>query len=103
MLWTKMGSVAAILGACVLAGCAMSGNRQTATAPSTQAVMCSKCQVTWVKVPAQYGKVTAFTTHKSMVCPDCKSAAQNFFATGKMSHTCKTCGETMELCEGREM
>jgi len=27
----------------------------------------------------------------------------NFFATGKFQKTCKTCGDSMEICEVSEM
>lgn len=73
---------------------------QAADSGVAPAVACNKCQVTWVKIPrVEKGRAVAYTTHKSMVCPDCKSAAENFFATGKLAHTCKTCGpEAMEIC-----
>ena len=91
-----------LVGGLVLAGCASSGNgAQAASAgASTQAVTCSKCKVTWVKVPdTAKGRIVGYTNRKEMTCPDCKDAVANFFATGKFQHTCKTCGDSMELCE----
>ena len=35
-----------------------------------------------------------------MKCPDCKDEVANFFTTGKFVYTCKTCGDSMQLCEG---
>ncbi len=86
--------------ALVAAGC-QSNKPATADATPGEAVMCAKCQTTWVKLPrTEKGRVVAYTTRKGMVCPDCKSAAENFFATGKMENTCATCGpDAMEVCK----
>jgi hypothetical protein len=87
----------------VFMGCQSSGTSGSASAsrPASQAITCSKCQVTWVKVPqTEKGRVMAYTTRKSMECPDCRAAVQNFFATGKLEHTCQTCGpDAMEVCK----
>ena len=86
-----MGS-AAILW---IAGC------QTDSAASTnaaeKAVTCDKCKIVWVQRPNHTG-ITTYTSKKSMNCPDCKSAAENFFSTGKMVHTCSHCGGELEHC-----
>jgi hypothetical protein len=85
-----------------VAGCAADNKpAQSSLVPSTQGVTCSKCQVTWVKVPTDNGKgrIVGYTSQKSMECPDCKDAVTNFFTTGKLQHTCKTCGDSMEICE----
>jgi hypothetical protein len=35
-----------------------------------------------------------------MTCPECRTAAENFFATGKLEHACKTCGpDALKVCE----
>ena len=67
---------------------------------SSDAVACDKCKVTYVKSPDtnQKGRVIGYSDRKQMVCPDCKSAAQNMFTTGKMEHTCKSCGGNMSGC-----
>jgi ABC-type Fe3+-hydroxamate transport system substrate-binding protein len=87
----------------LLMGCqSQSDGQKTAAAQSVNspALTCAKCQVTYVKVPTvQKNRVVAYTTRKSMECPDCRSAAENFFATGKLQHTCKTCGDNLEICE----
>ena len=69
--------------------------------PSAQGVTCSKCEVTWVKVPTRDGKgrVAGYTWAKKDVCPDCMDAVTSFFNTGKFEATCKTCGDSMKLCE----
>ena len=101
--FSKWVFVSLMLGMGVfVTGCA-SDNKppQSTLVPSTQGVTCSKCQVTWVKYPVQGDKarIVRYDTRKSMECPDCKDAVTNFFATGKLQHTCKTCGDSMEICE----
>jgi hypothetical protein len=104
----QFGILAGLLGSGLLvAGCQASGGRSseaTAAPPSTQAVTCDKCKVTYVQVPAVATKgapgLVGYRSVRHHECPDCKSAAANFFATGKFQHTCKTCGDTMELCQG---
>ena len=96
-------AISTIVVAALLAGCQSSNKSQpvAASVASTQAVKCSKCDVTWVQVPeTQKGRVIGYSTRKEMTCPDCKDAVQNFFATGKLQHTCTTCGDSMELCQG---
>jgi len=101
--FSKLSLAALTVGAGLLvAGCAADNKPpQSSLAPSTQGVTCTKCQVTWVKVPTDNGKgrIVGYTSRKEMVCPDCKDAVTNFFTTGKFQHTCKTCGDSMEICE----
>jgi hypothetical protein len=101
--FSKLSLAALTVGAGLLvAGCAADNKPpQSTLAPSTQGVTCTKCQVTWVKVPTDNGKgrIVGYTSRKEMVCPDCKDAVTNFFTTGKFQHTCKTCGDSMEICE----
>ena len=90
-------------GALALTGCANGGNPPSASAQtSANAVKCSKCEVTYVKVPVKNEKnrVIGYTSKQQMECADCKSAAENFFATGKLEHTCTHCQGSMEVCEG---
>ena len=85
-------------------GCA-STPAQSELVPSPQGVACSKCQITYVQWPRYDGKpghVTGYTTRKEDACPDCKDAAASFFATGKLQHTCKTCGDTLSVCESHQ-
>ena len=74
-----------------------------ATTQSAQAVTCDKCKVTWVKEPITTGggkeRVVAYQSRKTMTCPDCRSAVDNFFRTGQLRHTCKTCGSALEVCD----
>lgn len=69
---------------------------------SSKAVKCSKCEVTYVNVPTVSDKNRAigYQTKGKMECPECKTAAENFFATGKLGHSCTHCGTTLETCEG---
>ena len=90
--------------ALLLAGCASGGSpgaagRATA-GPSTQAVACSKCKVTYVKVPTNdaKGRFVGYTNRQTMECPGCKTAVENFFQTGKLQHACTHCEGTMEVC-----
>ena len=93
-----------VVGASVLAGAALTGCQSTgesgeALAEGTDAVYCAKCQATWVrKRDTVAGKSTVYRTEKTMVCADCESAATNFFKTGKLEHTCKSCGGAPSHC-----
>jgi ribosomal protein S27E len=101
--FSTLALVAATMGAGFFAaGCAADSKAAPMSmAPSTQGVTCNKCAVTWVQVPTDAGKgrIIGYTSRKSMVCPDCKDAVAYFFSTGKLQHTCKTCGDSMEICE----
>ena len=93
-----------VFGAAALfaAGCQDMGGHASHTdgaAVSDKAVMCSKCQVIYFQEPAGKGSPLKYQTSK-MECPDCKSAAASYFATGKLEHTCKTCGpNALQECE----
>ena len=98
----KMFLAAAMIGTGLFAiGCQSTGASTASAAAPDKALTCTKCEVTWVKVPTDGGKgrVVGYTSKKTMVCPDCKDAVSNFFATGKFQHTCTTCGDSMEMCE----
>src|SRR5215203_3840211 len=102
----RFSLAAVVLGAGLFAaGCQANGAAPAnSTVAATQAANCSKCQVTWVKQPVTAGggkdwRVLGYTSRKSHECPDCRSAAGNFFTTGKLEHTCKTCGDALEACE----
>lgn len=91
-----------LLGTGLLATVFAAGCQSTApaTSSSSKALTCDKCKVTYVRVPdTAKGRVVGYTTRKEMECPDCKSAAANFFSTGKFQHTCTTCGDSMSVCE----
>lgn len=97
-----------ILAAGLLAGgCQSSGTKPSANAtagtPTTQAVACDKCKVVWKKEPLTVGgghsdRVVGYTSSKQMVCPECRDAVQNMFATGRFEHTCSACGGNMQAC-----
>lgn len=68
---------------------------------SDGAVMCDKCKVVMVKtvIPGtQKAPTVTYHNTSTMVCPDCTSAMENFFKTGKLKHTCSHCGGTMTQC-----
>ena len=72
-----------------------------ASPPTSGAVMCDQCKMVMVKVPnPTTAKNPTITYHnaQTMVCPDCISAMENFFKTGKLKHTCTHCGGTMTVC-----
>lgn len=71
------------------------------TAPSSDALTCTMCQVTWVKTPVMNDKkrVIGYKWGKKDVCSSCMDAVTSFINTGKFEHTCKMCGDTMEKCE----
>jgi ribosomal protein L37AE/L43A len=111
---TGTTAAAMLVATILLAGCESSGDGNAAADTADrgtsdvvaqgqdQAVTCEKCKVTWVKVPDTGGKgrVVAYKTRRSHECPDCRSAVNNFFTTGRMEHTCKTCGDdALQVCE----
>ena len=84
--------------AMLAAGCASVPSTVQVPVPSQeQAIMCAKCQAVWVKRPHEAGKVTVYHRQEAMVCPDCRTAAETYFATGRLEHTCRVCGSG-ELC-----
>lgn len=93
-------TVIAVAAAVFIAGCQSIGGDGVAVSDGTSAVHCAKCQVTWVQKPETTGggRTTTYRTEKSMVCADCESAATSFFKTGKLEHTCKSCGGTPTHC-----
>ena len=111
LMW-GMGISAAVL---VAAGCQSKNNGTDhtmqhgdhmmggATTQQADAVTCSKCKVTWVREPVTTGggkeHVVSYQTRQSMECPDCRTAVDHFFRTGKLEHSCKTCGDQLEVCE----
>lgn len=88
------------LSALALAGCQTTPH--TAGPVSSKAVKCNKCEITYVSVPETGSKnrVIGYKNSAKMECPECRTAAQNFFDTGKLVHTCTSCAGTMETCEG---
>lgn len=81
------------------AGHASHADHATQAAVSDKAVMCSKCQVTYFQDTMGKGSPMKYQTSK-MECPDCRSAAANYFATGKLEHACKTCGnDALQVCD----
>ena len=88
--------------AALIAGCESNTPPQSALVASTQGVTCTKCQVTWVKVAnrsGRYGRIVSYRWVQRDVCPDCMDAVTSFFNTGTFHHNCKTCGDSMEICE----
>ena len=72
-----------------------------AAPPTSGAVMGDQCKMVMVKVPnPTTAKNPTITYHnaQTMVCPDCVSAMENFFKTGRLKHTCTHCGGTMTVC-----
>jgi hypothetical protein len=86
--------------AAVIAGCQSTGETDGTPVADTQAVHCAKCQTTWVQKPTSVGTrgATIYRTEKAMVCADCESAAATFFKTGKLEHSCKSCGGAPKHC-----
>lgn len=82
----------------------MAGHRSTsATSTGTEAVMCDKCKTVWVRKPTTIGspgrmQTTILRDSKTMTCPDCQLAINNFWKTGSMKHTCSHCGGTLAHC-----
>lgn len=76
------------------------------TAPKTagcDAVMCDKCKTVWVRQPVSIGSPGRFQTivyrdTKTMSCPGCQLAIDNFWKTGQMKHSCSQCGGALTHC-----
>ena len=97
-----MVAAAAVVATLFAAGCksAPATSQSATTLPSASAIACTKCQVTWVRDPQiQKGRPIGYSSHQVMVCPDCRSAVENLFATGQFEHTCNACGGTMQTCD----
>lgn len=97
----------AILGAGLAAGCTNSSTSASGKQP-VQAVMCDKCETTWVigsTSTGTHGQVLAIQKHKVMECADCRSEATTILQSGKTTrpgevvHKCQSCGGTMTACE----
>jgi len=70
-------------------------------APTEGAVMCDKCKIVMVKIAipgTSKAPLAVYHDTKTMICPDCKSAMENFFTTGSLKHTCTACGGAMTHC-----
>lgn len=99
---SSVGFTGIVLAGLFTAGCASQTPARSSLQQTAQGVKCSKCDVTYVQVPVSATKgprIVGYRTEKQMECPDCKDAAQSFFASGKLQHTCKTCGDSMEICQ----
>lgn len=97
---TAMFGLMSLVAALFLAsaGCQSTGSGST-TAAETKAIMCDKCKTVFISNPAAAQRFSFYSPAKAMSCPDCKSAVANYFATGKLEHTCKTCGGDLQPCE----
>ncbi len=86
-----------------LAGCQADGKAaQSSLTQTADGVTCDKCQTTWVKThanPSGKGNILAYTRRPQHTCSDCRSAVSNYFQTGKLAHSCKTCDGNMEICK----
>jgi hypothetical protein len=101
-LKTRILILAGSLGlATVLSSCQSTGAGTTA---GTEAVMCDKCKTVWMmNKPATLGspgrmQTTVYRDSKTMTCPDCQLAINNYWKTGSMKHNCATCGGTLAHC-----
>lgn len=63
------------------------------------AVTCSKCETTWVRHARQMGKITVYSTSKSMKCTHCDAAARDRLSGADSHATCTLCGEGLANCE----
>ena len=100
LVLSTMGGL--LLGTLALTGCATATPTATATATpadNEQVAVCEKCKTVWVSRGHQINKTFVYDKVKVMECPDCRSAVQNFFTTGKLEHTCTTCGDNLKPCE----
>ena len=95
---TRLIGAATLVGILpLLIGCQMpaSGGDDT----STRALICVKCETVWVERVDLNEPYVTFRPEKTTVCPDCESAIATFFKTGRLEHTCGTCGGQIKHCE----
>lgn len=90
-----LAGVSLVLG---LSGCATT-NADASASATEPAVLCPTCETVWVRQQRQINKTTFYTTEKKMACPGCTSAVETFFKTGKLQHTCATCGGNLAPCK----
>jgi hypothetical protein len=90
----KLTMAAIVAGA---AGLMMTGC-QTTSGQTQSAVRCEKCKTVWVSTPGAPRASGYSFGSKSMACPDCVSAAENYFKTGELKHTCASCGGALKHC-----
>lgn len=93
-----------MVGVLALTGCHT--NQAASDADSSEgekAAYCDKCKAVWVQASEHKwrkgGPRIVYRSKKVMTCPDCASAVENLFKTGKLEHTCQSCGGTIEMCE----
>jgi hypothetical protein len=106
--FSKLGFAALTLGTGLFAaGCASNAPAQSSMETTPTGITCTKCQVTWVATPRgsgnDKGQIKTYAWGKKDTCPDCRDAVQSFVNTGKFEHTCKTCGDAMNVCTTHEM
>ncbi len=93
--------IAGVAGASLvlgLSGCT-TANAGANPGSTATAVLCPTCETVWVRQRRQINKTTFYTTGKRMSCPECSSAVETFFKTGKLQHTCATCGGNLAPCK----
>lgn len=86
----------------ILGLAAMLTSCQTSAGGPESAVTCDKCRTVYFKAPASTtpggkGMVTLRDASR-MDCPDCESAAANFFKTGSLKHKCSHCEGSLSHC-----
>lgn len=55
------------------------------------AMMCDRCETTWVVRPEGTGRLVRYTRQRAMVCPECQSAVETWWKTGVFKHSCSRC------------
>lgn len=93
------GKSLGLLTTVLLAGCQFTGKREPPPLREAKAVICPKCETVWVEgLDLNDPYMMTYRPEKVMKCPDCKSAVESFFTTGKLAHTCETCGGDLKHC-----
>lgn len=65
----------------------------------TEAVTCGKCQMVAYERVGTVNKQITVLRGETMSCPDCESAAKNYFIKGgALKHTCTSCGSALVHC-----
>lgn len=88
-----------LLTGVLLVGCQFADKRESSSSTQARAVVCPKCETVWVEgLDLNDPYMMTYRPEKVMKCPDCQSAVESFFRTGRLAHTCDTCGGDLKHC-----
>lgn len=86
--------------ATALLGCKSDASEGLSQPGQPSVVECSECRTIWIDGSETYytWAESSYESEARHACPDCKSAVENFFRTGRFTHSCTRCGENIRVC-----